>query len=180
MTAGERSLLRVGQEVVPETRWPPERLLAQPAGVRPTVRVLLQVGLQDEAGFEGFAALLADVRSGIAVLRVPVRAQGVRSVGAVLALVTAILFLPCMLGHVVLQLSRPFAFVAALWTEVLLLFLVNSHVHLQPRWIRAGVAALFTAVRFLPGVNANVPRDLLLVAGCILTVCAFVHALAPV
>lgn len=79
---------------MPKTRWPPERLLAQPAGVRPTVRVLLQVGLQDEAGFEGFAALLADVRSDVAVLRVPVSAQGVRSVGAVLALVTAVWFLP--------------------------------------------------------------------------------------
>lgn len=36
----------------------------------------------------------------------------------------------CVLGHVVFQLSRPFALVATLWTKVLLLFLVNSHVKL--------------------------------------------------
>lgn len=36
----------------------------------------------------------------------------------------------CVLGHVVFQLSRPFALVAALRTKVLLLFLVNSHVKL--------------------------------------------------
>lgn len=94
VAAGERPPLRVGQEVMSETRRPPERFLAQSAGVRSVVRVLLLVGLQDEAGFKGFAAFLADVRSKVAVLRVAVCAQGVCSVGAVPTLVTAVWFLP--------------------------------------------------------------------------------------
>lgn len=36
----------------------------------------------------------------------------------------------CVFGHVVLQLSRPLAFVATIRTKVLLLFLVNPHVKL--------------------------------------------------
>lgn len=36
----------------------------------------------------------------------------------------------CVLGHVVLQLSCPLAFVATLWTKVLLLLLVNPHMEL--------------------------------------------------
>lgn len=165
VATAERLLLGVRQVVMSETRRPPEGLLAQPARVRPVVAVLSLVGLQDEASLEGFAALLADVRARVAVLRVAVCAEGVCSVGAVVALVTGVRLLSCVLGHVILQLSRPLAFVATLRTKVLLLFLVNPHVKLQPRWICAGVTALLTAVRFLPGVDADVPCDLLLVPG---------------
>ncbi|KAM4730876.1 mitochondrial chaperone BCS1 [Anableps anableps] len=94
VAAGERQPLRVGQEVMSETRRPPERFLAQSARVRSFVRVLLLVCLQDEAGFEGLAAFLADVRTDVAMLRVPVRAQGVRSVGAVLTLIAGVRLLP--------------------------------------------------------------------------------------
>lgn len=95
VATAERLLLGVRQVVMSEPRRPPEGLLAQPARVRPVVAVLPLVGLQDEAGLEGLAALLADVRARVAVLRVAVRAEGVRSVGAVITLVAGVRFLSC-------------------------------------------------------------------------------------
>lgn len=90
VAAAERLLLRVGQVVVPEARRPPEGFGTQSAGVGSPVAVLLLVGLQYEARFEGFAARLADVRAQVAVLGVPVHTKGVCSVSAVVTLVTGV------------------------------------------------------------------------------------------
>lgn len=180
VAAGEGLLFGVGQVVMPQTRGPPERFLTQPAGVRPAVPVLLLVALQDEAGLKGFATFLADERASVAVLGVPVRAEGVGSVGAVLTLFTGVTLLSCVFGHVVLQLRGPFTLVATLGTEVLLLLLMNPRVKLQPGWVGAGVSAELAAVRLLSGVNADVPRHLLLVAGRVLTLCALVEPLPSV
>lgn len=148
-----------------ETRRPPESLVAQAARVWPIVTVLALVSLQYKTSLEGFAAFLTDVRAQVTVLRVPVGTESICSVSAVVTLITGMWLVPCVLGHVILQLSRPLAFVAALWTKILLLCLVNPHVKLQPRWISAGVTALLTAVRLLSSVYTNVPRDFLLIPG---------------
>lgn len=95
VATAERLLLGVREEVMPETRRPAEGLVAQAARVRPIVTVLPLMGLQDETGLEGFAAFLADVRPQVAVLRVPVGAESVRSVSAVVALVTGVRLVPC-------------------------------------------------------------------------------------
>lgn len=165
VATAERLPLGVREVVVSQTRRPPEGLVAQAARIWPIVTVLTLVGLQYKSSLEGFAAFLADIWAHVAVLRVPVGTESIRSVSAVLTLITDIRFVPCVLSHVVLQLSRPLAFVAALRTKVLLLLSVNPHVKLQPRRVGAGVSALLTAVRLLPGVYADVPRDLLLVLG---------------
>lgn len=94
VAAAERLLLCVGQVVMPEPRRPAEGFLTQPAGVGPSVVVLLLVGLQRETRFEGLAAFLADKRPRVAVLRVPVYAEGVGSVSAIFTLVTGVWFLP--------------------------------------------------------------------------------------
>lgn len=94
VTTAKRQLLGVRQEVVPETGGPAEGLLAHAAGVRSLVTVLLLVGLQNEAGLEGFAAFLADVGPHITVPGGPVGTEGVRSVGTVVALVAAVRLFP--------------------------------------------------------------------------------------
>lgn len=93
VAAAERLLLRVGQVVMPEARRPAEGFLTQSTGVRSPVVVLLLVGLQYEARFEGFATFLADVRAQVAMLSVPVHTEGVCSVSAIVALVTGVWFL---------------------------------------------------------------------------------------
>lgn len=93
VAAAERLLLRVGQVVMPETRRPPEGFLTPPAGVGPPVLVLLLVALQRETRFEALAAFLADKGARVAVLRVPVHAEGVGSVSAIVTLVTGVWFL---------------------------------------------------------------------------------------
>lgn len=95
VATAERLLLGVRQVVMSETRRPPESLLAQTARVWPVVAVLALVGLQYEASLEGFAALLANIRAHITVLCVAVCAEGVCSVGAVVALITGIRLLSC-------------------------------------------------------------------------------------
>lgn len=132
VATGERRLLGVRQVVMPETGRPPEGLLAQTACVRPPVAVLPLVRLQDETGLEGLAAFLADVGTQVRMLRILVSTKGVHSVGAVVTLVAYVGLLSCVLGHVILQLGGPLAFVATLRAEVLLFLLVNSHVKLQP------------------------------------------------
>lgn len=130
VAAAEGLLLGVREVVMSEPRRPPEGLVAQAARVWPVVAVLPLVSLQYKSSLEGFAALLADIRAPVAVLRVPVGTESISSVSAVVTLITGIRLVPCVLGHVVLQLSRPLAFVAALWTKVFLLLLVNPHVEL--------------------------------------------------
>lgn len=95
VAAAERLLVRVRQEVVPEARGPSEGLGTQAAGVEASVAVLPLVCVQYKSGFEGFAAFLAHVGSKVTVLGVPVGAEGVSSVGAVVALTTGVGFLSC-------------------------------------------------------------------------------------
>ena len=90
-----RLLLSVREVVMSEARRPPEGLVAQAARVRATVTVLPLVGLQYKTSLEGFAAFLADIRAQVAVLRVPVGTESVRSVSAVVALITGIWLVPC-------------------------------------------------------------------------------------
>lgn len=95
VAAAERLLVRVRQEVVPEARGPSEGLGTQAAGVEASVAVLPLVCVQYKSGFEGFAAFLAHVGSKVTVLGVSVGAEGVSSVGAVVALTTGVGFLSC-------------------------------------------------------------------------------------
>lgn len=95
VATAERLLLGVREVVMSETCRPPEGLVAQAARVRPIVAVLALVGLQYETGLEGFAAFLADVRAHVAVLRVPVGTEGIRSVSAVVTLITGMRLVPC-------------------------------------------------------------------------------------
>lgn len=95
VTTRERLLLGVREVVMPEARRPSESLLAQTTHVRPIVTVLPLVGLQYKTSLEGFSAFLADVGARVAVLCVLVSAEGVRSVGAILTLITCIWLLPC-------------------------------------------------------------------------------------
>lgn len=87
-------LLGVREVVVSQARRPAEGLAAQAAHVGPVVRVLPLVGLQQEPCLKAFAAFLTDVRAHVAVLRVPVDSEGVRSVGAVVALLAGEWLLP--------------------------------------------------------------------------------------
>lgn len=91
----ERLLLSVREVVMSEACRPPEGLVAQAARVRPIVTVLPLVGFQYKTSLEGFATFLTDVGAHVAVLRVPVGTEGVRSVGTVVALITRIRLLPC-------------------------------------------------------------------------------------
>lgn len=95
VATAERLLLGVRQVVMSETRRPPESLRAQPARVWPIIAVLALVSLQYEASLEGFAALLANIRAHITVLRVAVCAESVCSVSAVVALITGVRLLSC-------------------------------------------------------------------------------------
>lgn len=165
VAAAERLLLGVREEVISETSRPPEGLVAKTTRVWPIITVLPLVGLQNKPSLESLSTFLTDVRTHVTVLCIPMDTERVCSVGAVVAFITSISFLPCVLGHVVFQLGCPLAFVATLWTKVLLLLLVDPHVELQPGGLSAGVAALLTAVRLLPSVYANVPCHLLLVLG---------------
>lgn len=90
VATAERLLLGVRQVVISETCWPPEGLVAQAACVWPTVTVLTLMGLQYKSSLEGFAAFLTDIRAHVTVLCVPVGTESIRSVGAVVTLITGI------------------------------------------------------------------------------------------
>jgi len=95
VAAEEGVLVGVGQVMVAQAGCPAESPPAGVADVGLLLAVLLQVGLEEEAGLEGLAALLADEGSGLPVPCLLVHPQGVRPVGAVLALVAAVRLQAC-------------------------------------------------------------------------------------
>ena len=84
--------------MVPQAGRPAESPPAGVADVRFLLAVFLQVGLEEEAGLEGLAALLADEGARVPVSRLLVHPQRVRPVGAVLTLVAAVRLQPCGSG----------------------------------------------------------------------------------
>lgn len=98
VAAAVRVLHGVREVVVSQARRPAEGLLAQAAHIRPIVRVLPLVGLQQEPGLEAFAALLTDERAHVSVLCIPVDFEGICSVGAVVALLAGERLLPWRRG----------------------------------------------------------------------------------
>lgn len=96
VAAEERVLVGVREIVMPQAGCPPETPVADVADIRLFLAVLLQVRLEEEASLKGLPALLADERAGLAVARLLVDAQGIGTVGAVLALVTLIWLDPCV------------------------------------------------------------------------------------
>lgn len=83
--AVKRQLIGVRQVVMTETRGPAERPLTHGANVRPILAVLSLVIPEQESRLKSFAALLADEGAHVSVARLPVDAEGVCAVGAVLA-----------------------------------------------------------------------------------------------
>lgn len=83
--AEKRLLVGVGEVVVAQSCRPAEAALAHVADVGLVLAVLLEVGFQQEACFERLATLLADEGADLAVTSLPVDAQRVGSVGAVVA-----------------------------------------------------------------------------------------------
>lgn len=124
-------LICVGQIMMAETCRPAERSLAYGAHIRSLLTVLSLVCLEEEACLESLSALLAYKGTHVSVTCLPVDAQGIGTVGAVLAVLTCIRFGTCMFCHVILQLVYPFAFVATFWAEILAFLHVNPHVILQ-------------------------------------------------
>lgn len=88
--AEERLLVRVGEVVMAEAGGPAEASLAHVADVRFFLAVFFQVGFEQEASLECFAALLADEGAHVPVARLPVDAEGVCSVGAIVAFLTLV------------------------------------------------------------------------------------------
>lgn len=82
--AVKRQLVSVRQVVMTETRGPAERSLTYGANVRPVVAVLSLVSPQQKARLKSLATLLADEGARFSVARLPVDAQGIGTVGAVL------------------------------------------------------------------------------------------------
>lgn len=139
---------------------PSESLVAQPACVRPIVTVLSLVRLQYETSLEGFATCFTDIRAHVAVLRVPVSAKGICSVGAVLTLVTGIWFLPCRKQiHVfVATLAKSISDGSLISSSIIVNFCntcVFAHVILQLSCPLAFVAALRTKVLLLFLMNPH-------------------------
>lgn len=90
IAAEEGVLVGVGQVMVAQASRPAESSPADIADVRLLLTVLLQVGLEEEAGLEGLATLLTDEGASLLVACLLVHPQGVCTVGAVLTLVTAV------------------------------------------------------------------------------------------
>lgn len=95
VATAERLLLGVRKVVMPETCRPPEGLVTQAARIWPIVTVLMLVGLQYETSLEGFAAFLADIRTHVTVLRVPMGTESIRPVSTVVTLITGIWLVSC-------------------------------------------------------------------------------------
>lgn len=105
----------------------------------------------------------------------PVYAQCISPIGAVLTLGTLIWLQSCVFGHVVFELVDPLALVSTLRAQVLPLLFMDPHVVLESRRVSTGIGAEVTAVRLLPSVNAAVPGDLLSIFGTIGTVSTLVE-----
>lgn len=178
--AEEGLLVCVGEVVMAEAGGPAEASLAHVADVRFFLAVFFQMSFQQEASLEGFAALLADEGAHVSVAGLPVDAEGIGSVGAILAFLTLIWLQACVLGHMIFQLVDPFALVATFWAQIVLFVFVYAHVIFEARRVCAGVSAEVTLVRFLPCVDSAVPGDLLLIPGAIFTIRALVKPCGPV
>lgn len=120
-------LICVGQVMMAETRRPAECPLAYGAHIRSLLTVLSLMCLEEEACLESLSTLLAYKGTLVSVTCLPVDAQGIGTVGAVLTVLTCIRFGTCVFCHVILQLVDPFAFVATFWAEILAFLHVNPH-----------------------------------------------------
>lgn len=159
--AGEGALEAVREQVVAQGRRPAEGAAALRAHVWPDLGVLAHVAAQQVACLEGLATVLAHKGAALLVLCGLVRAQGVAAVRGVLALVTPVWLLPCVRGHVVLQLVGPLAGVTTYRAQVLGVRVVFPHVDLEAGGLGAGVLAQPTAIGLLACVDATVPGDFL-------------------
>lgn len=124
-------LIGVGQVMMAETRRPPERPLAYGAHIRSLLTVFSLVCFEEEARLESLSAFLTYKGTHVSVACLPVDAQCIGTVGAVLTVLTCVRFSACMFCHVILQLVEPFAFVATFWAEILAFLHVNPHMILQ-------------------------------------------------
>lgn len=88
-------LIGVGQVVMAETCRPAERPLTYGAHVRPLLTVLSLVCLKQKACLESLSTLLAYEGTDVFVACLPVDAQGIGTVGAVLAVLTRVRFGTC-------------------------------------------------------------------------------------
>lgn len=95
VAAAERQLAGVAEAVMPEPGRPAEAPPTHGTDVGPLIVVPPLVSPQQETRFKGFAAFLADERSGVSVPRHLVDTQGVGPVRPVLAFRTGVRFNSC-------------------------------------------------------------------------------------
>lgn len=88
-------LIGVGQVMMAETRRPAESPLTYGAHVRPFLAVLSLVCLEQKACLESISTLLAYEGTHVSVACLSVDAQGISTVGAVLAVLTCVRFGTC-------------------------------------------------------------------------------------
>lgn len=88
-------LIGVGQVMMAETRRPAECSLAYGAHTRSVLAVLSLVCFEEEARLESLSAFLAYKGTHVSVACLPVDAQCVSAVGAILAVLTRVRFSAC-------------------------------------------------------------------------------------
>ncbi len=88
-------LIGVGQVMMAETRRPPERPLAYGAHIRSLLTVFSLVCFEEEARLESLSAFLTYKGTHVSVACLPVDAQCIGTVGAVLTVLTCVRFSAC-------------------------------------------------------------------------------------
>lgn len=178
--AEEGVAVGVSKGVMAQAGSPAKSTVAHIAHVRFGFTVLAKVGAQQEARLEGLATLLTHESPCFSMPCLLVYTQCISPVGAVLTLRTLVWLQSRVLGHVVLELVDPLAFVTTFRAQVLPFLLMDPHVVLEARGVSTGIGAKMTAVWLFSSVDAAMPSDLLPVLGAVSTVITLVEASASV